>query len=289
MRVFCDLLQLSLPIRHDPRWSRGGAGSVEMHGDQLLAALDDDSDWDIDESVIAGMTGFGLSARDVQIAADGTVSVTRLQFNWDSLPSSYTGIGVRIAGRHRGRGDSASSAPRMILRASPGNLLQAHNVYSDIFSLSDAFQIMIERAIVACPEIVDLCDPADALVDEVVAHLLSFALGGDDAGFAEQGEVLGDARLGEAGEADHFADGGAAAAVEISHAHAAEHAQAIRVGQKPEHAGHLVGVAAERHEFAVWRKLVRHGCRRCAFRGETQAAAGCGIMAGAPRRASSSR
>lgn len=138
-----------------------------MHGDQLLAALDDDSDWDIDESVIAGMTGFGLSARDVQIAADGTVSVQRLQFNWDSLPSSYSGIGVRIAGRHRGRGDSAAAAPRAILRASPGNLLQAHNVYSDIFTLADACQIMIERAVLACPEIVDLCDPADALVDEI--------------------------------------------------------------------------------------------------------------------------
>ncbi len=167
MNVFCDLLQLSLPIRHDPRWSRGGAGSVEMHGDQLLAALDDNSDWDIDESVIAGLTGFGLSARDVQIAADGTVSVTRLQFNWDSLPSSYTGIGVRIAGRHRGRGDSAAAAPRAILRASPAKILQGHNAYSDIFSLSDAALILIERAFLACPELADLCDPADALVDEL--------------------------------------------------------------------------------------------------------------------------
>ena len=167
VNVFCDLLQLSLPIRHDPRWSRGGAASVEMHGDQLLAALDEDSDWDMDESAIAALTGFGLSARDVQISADGTVSVQRLQFNWDILPSSYTGIGVRIAGRHRGRGDSAAAAPRVILRASPAKILQGHNAYSDIFSLSDAALVLLERAFWACPELSDLCDPADALVDEI--------------------------------------------------------------------------------------------------------------------------
>lgn len=59
------------------------------------------------------------------------------------------------------------TAPRVILRASPAKILQGHNAYSDIFSLSDASQILIERAILACPEIVDLCDPADALVDEI--------------------------------------------------------------------------------------------------------------------------
>ena len=167
MRVFCDLLQLSLPIRHDPRWSRGGAASVEMHGERLVAGLNDAGDWDIDEAEIASLTGFGLSARDVQISTDGTVSVQRLQFNWDSLPSSYSGIGVRIAGRHRGRGDGAAAAPRVILRASPAKILQGHNAYSDIFSLSDAAQVLLERAFLACPELSDLCDPADALVDEL--------------------------------------------------------------------------------------------------------------------------
>ncbi len=167
MLVFCDLLQLSIPILRDPRWSRG-AVSAESHDAGYIAVNDDsDHDWDIDESRIASITGFGLSARDVQIAPSGQISVSQLGFHWESLPSSYSGIAVRVCRRHHGRGNGDSASPRVTVRCSPAKVLQGHNLIADVYSVADAAEIILSRVLFALPEIAQLLDLERTLVDEI--------------------------------------------------------------------------------------------------------------------------
>jgi len=167
MHVFCDLLQLSIPIRRDPRWSRGGSVSHEDVDGLLLSTSDVDDNWLLDEAAISEKTGFGMSARDVQVGPGGAVSVQRLAFHWDSLPTSYTGIGVKIFNRHGGRRGAACGVPRVVLRCSPAKVLQGHNLTGDVVCIRDAAEIVISRAFAALPELVDLVDLEGALVDEI--------------------------------------------------------------------------------------------------------------------------
>ena len=80
---------------------------------------------------------------------------------------------------------------------------------------------------------------------DAVVHPFAVAAGGDDAGFAQVGEVAGDLGLGLPEDFDEVADADFAAVHEV------EEAQAGGVGERGEEQGEVEGLGAARHGFII--------------------------------------
>lgn len=90
--------------------------------------------------------GFKMSARQVEILNDGSFEVNDLYAPYESLPSSFTGMSVKLFDK------IAYSDPYVEIKASPAKLMQGHNVYGSD-SLKDCAFEMIGLLFKSIPEV----------------------------------------------------------------------------------------------------------------------------------------
>ncbi len=76
----------------------------------------------VDMEQVSVIAGVRMSAHDIEFAIDGDHSITGLSHPYESLPSSFSSLAVKI--RQGGR----FAPPFVEIKASPAKLLQGHNV-----------------------------------------------------------------------------------------------------------------------------------------------------------------
>jgi len=77
----------------------------------------------VDLTEIARLSGLSLAAHTVEYAIDGDLTVSGLKHPYESLPSHYSGIALKIFEGGK------NFEPCVELKASPAKLLQGHNVF----------------------------------------------------------------------------------------------------------------------------------------------------------------
>lgn len=92
--------------------------------------------------------GFKMSARHVERLDDGSFHIGDLYAPYESLPSSYTGMSVKLFDR------LPFSQPYVEIKASPAKLMQGHNVYGSE-SIRDCSFEMIGLLFNAMPNLAD--------------------------------------------------------------------------------------------------------------------------------------
>lgn len=141
-----DLLKLSIPFKSEHLItvkSADGQGGVY-----------------IDLEAVAKISGLRLSARAVEFEIDGDLTVTGLMHPFDSLPTHYTGLAMKVyAG-------SLNRYPCVELKASPAKLLQGHNVFgsTDLALCGTEFFYNLS---ISLPELFGLLDVENALIDRI--------------------------------------------------------------------------------------------------------------------------
>lgn len=108
----------------------------------------------IDLEEIAKLSGLRLSARSVEYDIDGDLQVTGLTHPFDSLPSHWAGVAMKICPGGRTR------HPCVELKASPAKILQGHNVFgsTDLDVCSMELMAVLANAM---PDLFDLLDIAN--------------------------------------------------------------------------------------------------------------------------------
>lgn len=139
-----DLVKLSIPFKK--RW--------------LVECLSADatSGTYINLQEVSERAGVRLTAFSVEYQIDGDLEVSGLTHPFDSLPSYWSGVSMKI---HAG---GALRHPSVELKASPAKILQGHNVFgSDSIELC-AFELLFVLA-EAMPELYDMLDVEETALD----------------------------------------------------------------------------------------------------------------------------
>lgn len=85
--------------------------------------------------------GMRVTAFSVAYDEDGNVSVSELKHPFESLPSSYSGIAIKIYDGFLGA--SAPVWPHVSLKASPAKLMQGHNIFGGSCILQAAIEFIM--------------------------------------------------------------------------------------------------------------------------------------------------
>lgn len=129
--------------------------SVPFKPEYVLSS--DDSSF-VDLKQIGELAQIKLSARNVEFEVDGDLSVSGLSHPWESIPSWFSGLALKI------HGGGQKLPPCVELKASPAKLLQGHNVYgSDDLELC-AFEMLFVLA-ESHPYLYDLLSVNDTTLD----------------------------------------------------------------------------------------------------------------------------
>jgi II/X family phage/plasmid replication protein len=113
---------------------------------------------DLEECSRRGLT---LGSRRVSFAIDKEGQVHDLYHPWESIPSSFTDIAVKVHQSHLKR-----SWPGITLKASPAKLLQGHNVYGPDSAAPGALELLAAFCR-ALPGVSDMLDWGNALVKRI--------------------------------------------------------------------------------------------------------------------------
>lgn len=143
-----DLLKLALPFRTEYL--------IECLGHDHMSGVY------INLEEVAKLAGITLSARSVEYDIDGDLTVTGLAHPFDSLPSHWAGVAMKIypGGRNR--------HPCVELKASPAKILQGHNVFGSTDLELCAFELLGVLA-TAMPDLFALLDVANTALDWIDA------------------------------------------------------------------------------------------------------------------------
>ncbi len=116
-----DLLKLAVPFKEEHLLR----GSCSYSFGRLVPCVGTDATdlAYIDLEYIAKLSGLRLSARSVEYDIDGDLQVTGLSHPFDSLPSHWAGVAMKICPGGR------LVNPCVELKASPAKILQGHNVF----------------------------------------------------------------------------------------------------------------------------------------------------------------
>lgn len=114
----------------------------------------------IDLECVSRISGLRLSARSVEYEIDGDLTVTGLNHPFDSLPTHYSGIAMKIyAG-------SPNRLPCVEIKASPAKILQGHNVFGSTDLELCGVELLVNLS-VALPELYELLDIENTLIDRI--------------------------------------------------------------------------------------------------------------------------
>jgi II/X family phage/plasmid replication protein len=113
---------------------------------------------DLEECSRRGLT---LGSRRVSFAIDKEGQVHDLYHPWESIPSSFTDIAVKVHQSHLKR-----SWPGVTLKASPAKLLQGHNVYGPDSAAPGALELLAAFCR-ALPGVSEMLDWGNALVKRI--------------------------------------------------------------------------------------------------------------------------
>lgn len=139
-----DLVKLSIPFK-------------KQHLTECLSA-DAVSGTYINLQEVSQQAGVRLTAFSVEYAIDGDLEVSGLTHPFDSLPSHFSGVAMKI---HAG---GPLRHPSVELKASPAKVLQGHNVYgSDDLELC-AFELLFILAD-SMPELYEMLDIEETCLD----------------------------------------------------------------------------------------------------------------------------
>lgn len=143
-----DLLKLSIPFKES-----------ELI---IVKSADHKNGVYIDLENVQRVSGLRLSARSVEYEIDGDLTVTGLNHPFDSLPTHYSGIAMKVyAG-------SFNRLPCVEIKASPAKILQGHNVFGSTNLELCALELLINLS-VALPELYDLLDVENTIIDRIDA------------------------------------------------------------------------------------------------------------------------
>lgn len=136
--------------------------SIPFKSDYLLVTRSADHKGGVyvDLQQIASLSGITLSARNVEFAIDGDLSISDLTHPFDSLPTHFTGLAMKIYAGTDNR------YPCVELKASPAKLLQGHNVFGSTSLELCSFEFLhnLDSAI---PHLYKLLDVSNTLVDRL--------------------------------------------------------------------------------------------------------------------------
>ena len=141
-----DMLVLRIPFRGDLVSER-----LDSHGNYVAH---------VDLSEVSRRSGLTLAAHSVEYAIDGDLSVSGLKHPYESLPSHYSGIALKVFEGGK------NFEPCVELKASPAKVLQGHNVYGPTdFELCglDFFGALAG----SLPRLYDLLDVANTVLARV--------------------------------------------------------------------------------------------------------------------------
>jgi len=114
----------------------------------------------VDLSEVARLSGLRLAAHTVEYAIDGDLTVSGLKHAYESLPSHYTGVALKLFEGGK------NFEPCVELKASPAKLLQGHNVFgpTDFETCGLEFFGVLASAM---PDLYDLLDVANTVVARI--------------------------------------------------------------------------------------------------------------------------
>lgn len=112
----------------------------------------------VDLMKIGQLTGCKLGARNVEFCIDGDLQVSDLSHPFESLPSSFASLAVKI---HAG---SITLKPCVEIKASPAKLLQCHNVFGSE-NLELCATELLNGLAFGMPKLFDLLDIASTTLD----------------------------------------------------------------------------------------------------------------------------
>lgn len=115
---------------------------------------------------------FKRAASDISVSPDGVITEADLFCPWDSLPSSYGGLALKVYDT----GNSKQNWPYIELKASPAKLTQGHNVFGfdDLGNAARNFYFVLHQVypwlfggFLDCPEMGGVLDFNNARVSEI--------------------------------------------------------------------------------------------------------------------------
>ncbi len=109
---------------------------------------------------VARLSGLTLAAHTVEYAIDGDLTVSGLKHPYESLPSHYAGIALKIFEGGK------NFEPCVELKASPAKLLQGHNIFGPTSFELCGLEFFGAFA-AAMPELYDLCDVTNTVVGRI--------------------------------------------------------------------------------------------------------------------------
>lgn len=107
---------------------------------------------------VSEQTGVRLTAFSVEYAIDGDLEVSGLTHPFDSLPSYFSGVAMKI---HAG---GPLRHPSVELKASPAKILQGHNVYGSNDIELCSFELLFVLA-ESMPELYEMLDISETALD----------------------------------------------------------------------------------------------------------------------------
>ena len=98
---------------------------IPFRSDLVSERLDSNGDYvgHVDLSEVSRLSGLTLAAHTVEYAIDGDLTISGLKHPYESLPSHYTGIALKVFEGGK------NFEPCVELKASPAKVLQGHNVF----------------------------------------------------------------------------------------------------------------------------------------------------------------
>ncbi|ENL4797740.1 DNA replication protein [Salmonella enterica] len=131
-----DMLALRIPFKDEFVTKR-------LEGNDLIAH--------IDLADIARLSGIALSAYTVEYAIDGDLTVSGLKHAYESLPTHYSGIALKVFEGGK------NFYPCVEIKASPAKVLQGHNVFGPV-DLELCGTELLGSLAVSLPALFDLVD-----------------------------------------------------------------------------------------------------------------------------------
>lgn len=113
-----DLLRLTIPF---------DVSAVSCSGEPrtTLQALEDDSVGLVRDVLRYTLDGLPMSAKSVYYDEQGNKVVENLNHPFESLPTSFTGIAIKLV-------NDGYSWPHVVMKASPAKIMQGHNVFGSV-------------------------------------------------------------------------------------------------------------------------------------------------------------
>lgn len=142
-----DMLALRIPFKD-------ALVTKRLEGNSLIAH--------IDLPDIARLSGIALSAYTVEYAIDGDLTVSGLKHSYESLPTHYAGIALKIFEGGK------NFYPCVEIKASPAKVLQGHNVFGPS-SIELCGSELLGSLACSLPELYDLLDIPETLITRIDA------------------------------------------------------------------------------------------------------------------------